>query len=87
METHLDHFGRVVIPKNIRGHLGLQAGAAIDIIEFNQQIILKPVGKKAPVVKKDGLLIFRGTALGDIAGTLWAHRNDRIAKIAGDHSL
>ena len=42
METTLDRFGRIVIPKKIRDDFNLKPGSQISIEESDQVIILKP---------------------------------------------
>ena len=42
METTLDKFGRIVIPKEIRDDFNLKPGSQIRIEESEQTIILKP---------------------------------------------
>ena len=80
METTLDRFGRVVIPKQVRDDLGLKAGAILQIEETKEKILLKPVREEPHVVVKDGVLVFSGTANGDIVDAIRSHREDRMAR-------
>jgi AbrB family looped-hinge helix DNA binding protein len=82
MKTTLDRFGRLVVPKKIRNKLGLRAGSAIEIEEHENEIVLKPAGHEAPLQMEGGLLVFAGSAVGDIAGAVRAHREERLANIA-----
>ena len=66
METTLDRFGRVVIPKQVRDDLGLKPGTVLEIEEVEQEIILKPADREPHVAIKDGVLVFSGAAAGDI---------------------
>ncbi|MBW1999626.1 MAG: AbrB/MazE/SpoVT family DNA-binding domain-containing protein [Deltaproteobacteria bacterium] len=68
METTLDRFGRVVIPKRVRDDLGLQAGAVLQIKQEGHKILMEPVHEGPPIVVKKGVLVFQGTATGDIEG-------------------
>jgi len=43
MKAALDRFGRVIIPKKIREHLGLDAGKMLSIEENEGAVLLKPV--------------------------------------------
>ncbi|MBI4710191.1 MAG: AbrB/MazE/SpoVT family DNA-binding domain-containing protein, partial [Nitrospirae bacterium] len=43
METILDKFGRVVIPKEIRDDLGLKPGEVIQVKESGNEVVLKPL--------------------------------------------
>lgn len=79
MQTTLDRFGRVVIPKQVRDDLGLKPGAVLEIEEVEQKIFLKPMHGEPHVVTKDGVLVFSGTAIGDIVGAIRSHRRERHA--------
>ena len=58
METSLDRFGRIVIPKKIREDFNLKAGTPIRIEENEQAIILTPVREEPNLHVKDGVLVF-----------------------------
>lgn len=81
MQTTIDKFGRVVIPKEVREDLRLQPGTVLKIEEQEEKILLQPIEEESSLVVKDGILIFSGTAAGDIAGTVRAHRGERLIKI------
>ncbi|MBW2333424.1 MAG: AbrB/MazE/SpoVT family DNA-binding domain-containing protein [Deltaproteobacteria bacterium] len=40
METTLDKFGRIVIPKRVRDDLGLKPGAVLQIEQAEQKILM-----------------------------------------------
>jgi AbrB family looped-hinge helix DNA binding protein len=77
MDTLLDKFGRVVIPKQIRENLGLQPGAKIHIEEDECEIRLIPLHGEPDVKMKEGVLVFTGTATGDIRNALRNLREER----------
>jgi len=77
METTLDRFGRIVIPKVIRDDFNLKPGSPIRIEESDQVIILKPIQGDANLHWKDGVLVFSGTPLGDLSKELEKNRQDR----------
>jgi AbrB family looped-hinge helix DNA binding protein len=81
METTIDRFGRIVIPKEIRDDFNLKPGSPIRIEESDQVIILKPLQGEANLHWKDGVLVFSGTPLGDLAKALEEHREDRAKKL------
>ena len=58
METTLDKFGRIVIPKKIRDNLGLTPGITIKIETAGKEVVLKPLLEESPVEFKDGVLVF-----------------------------
>ena len=84
MQTVLDKFGRVVIPKQIRLHLGLKAGTLLKIEEREHQVLLEPVDEETGLVEKDGLLVFSGSASGELSGLVSAHRGARLEKLGFD---
>ena len=53
METTLDKFGRIVIPKKIRDDLHLEPGDQIRVEENGQAIVLKPARGEPNLVLKD----------------------------------
>ena len=58
----MDKAGRVVLPKPIRDHLRLSAGANLELEERAEGIMLRPVKRRLSLVEKDGLLVHRGEA-------------------------
>jgi len=81
METSVDRFGRIVIPKKIRDDFDLKAGTPIRIEESEQTIILTPVHGEPNLHVKDGVLVFSGSPLEDLSDTLAKHREERIKSI------
>lgn len=80
METKVDKFGRVVLPKDIRDNLDLKPGQVLRIEKSDDAVILKPLRKESPLHIKDGVLVFSGTATGDIMEAVKQHRNERLKK-------
>ena len=81
METTVDRFGRIVIPKKIRDDFNLKAGTAIRLEETEQTIILRPVQGESNLRVKDGILVFSGTPLEDLGDALAKHREERIKSV------
>ena len=81
METSLDRFGRIVIPKKIREDFNLKAGTPIRIEESEQAIILTPIHGEPNLRVKDGVLVFSGSPLEDLSHALAKHREERIKSI------
>jgi len=81
METTLDRFGRIVIPKEIRDDFNLKPGSQIRIEESDQVIILKPLEGEPNLHRKEGVLVFSGTPLGDLSEALEKHREDRAKSV------
>jgi AbrB family looped-hinge helix DNA binding protein len=80
-ETIVDRFGRIVIPKKIREDFNLEAGTQIRFEESEQGIVLKPVHGEPNLHWKDGVLVFSGSAMGNLSEALEKHREDRARNI------
>ncbi len=81
METILDKFGRVVIPKEIRDHLGLKPGEVLQIERLEGEVMLKPLREESLLHTKDGVLVFSGTATGNnMMEAVRAHREEQLKK-------
>jgi len=83
METTIDRFGRVVIPKHVREGLGLEAGEALVIEERSEGILLRPVREGAPLKQKGRVLVFAGQATGEPGNLVRKARDERLHKLAG----
>lgn len=82
MKTTIDRFGRLVVPKTIREKLGLRPGDEIEIEEQDNRIVLKNVEERYPLLVEDGVLIFSGTASGDLLESVTRQREQRISKLS-----
>jgi AbrB family looped-hinge helix DNA binding protein len=83
MEVTLDRFGRVVIPKAVREHLGLGPGTVLDIEEGEEEgILLRPRRPEPDLVEEDGVLVFTGEATADLEAAVERHRQNRSRQVA-----
>ena len=82
MQLVVDKFGRVVLPKALRHDLGLGPGERVDVEEQPECIILRPARKRSVVTHKDGLLVFSGSAEGDLTQALAQHRREQTGRAA-----
>ena len=82
MQSTLDKFGRVVIPKSVRDELHLTPGTALSIEERNGEVVLRPTWETPPVIRKGGLLLFSGEAVGDLLEVQAEQRRARRKKAA-----
>jgi len=82
METTLDRFGRIVIPKQVRDDLGLSPGSVLKLEERDEEIVLKPVAERSPLILKDGILVFTGEVEGDLETALRRDRDERSRRLA-----
>jgi AbrB family looped-hinge helix DNA binding protein len=80
MRLAIDKFGRVVLPKPMRDDLALGPGSLLDVAEEGDSIRLRPVRSEATLKKKDGVLVFSGQAVGDLADALREQRQNRLSR-------
>jgi AbrB family looped-hinge helix DNA binding protein len=59
MVTNLtvDKAGRIVLPKPLRDHMQLTPGDSLELSHTDQQIVLRPIRKQAPMRKKHGIWV------------------------------
>jgi AbrB family looped-hinge helix DNA binding protein len=81
METTVDKFGRVVIPKKIRDEHDLEPGTQVRIEEKDDGIILIPVRGEHNLRSKDGVLVYTGMPTGDIGDVVSKHREKRARSV------
>jgi AbrB family looped-hinge helix DNA binding protein len=80
MQAKVDKFGRVVIPKALRDGMGIEPGDAFQIEREGERIVLKLLEEEVQIVDKQGVMVFRCTAAGDLAAVVEEHRRERISK-------
>ena len=56
----LDKAGRVVLPKDLRDKLRLEAGDELLVEETGEQIVLRPVRAQATLKKERGVWVYQG---------------------------
>ena len=80
MQTTVDKFGRIIIPKKIRDHLGLEPGTSVEIEEDKGRLVFTVAHEQPMLEYEDGILIYTGTLTGDVDETLSQVRGNRIAR-------
>ena len=79
MNTKVDKFGRVVIPKNLRKAFRLGDGVAIKIIQMKEGLLLEPIQQEPLLKKKGNVLVFTGEGEAfDLEYAVERSRTDRI---------
>ena len=81
MKTRVDRFGRVVVPKTIRDRHGIGPGCEVEIEDSGENIVLRVLSDYPGLVEKDGILVFRGRAAGDMESVVRSLREDRFKKL------
>jgi AbrB family looped-hinge helix DNA binding protein len=83
MELSIDKFGRVVLPKKLRDHLGARVGLKVEVFETADGLLLKPVRHTSALIHKNGILVHQGQPSPDIAWPTLVEdeRDERIRKI------
>jgi AbrB family looped-hinge helix DNA binding protein len=56
----LDKAGRVVLPKDVRDQLRLEAGDELLVEQADEQIVLRPVRPQATLKKERGVWVYQG---------------------------
>ena len=83
MKTKVDRFGRIVVPKEMRDRHGLVPGSQVEIEDSAETIVLRVLSDLPGLVEKQGILIFRGRATGDLDSAIRSQRNERLRKTGG----
>jgi AbrB family looped-hinge helix DNA binding protein len=83
MKTSIDKFGRIVVPKEMRKRHGLLPGTEVIVEDAGETIVLKPAADQSGLFEKDGLMVFRGRALGDLDAAIRGQRVDRLRRAGG----
>ena len=83
METVVDEFGRITLPRRVREDLHLAPGAVLSIEEQAGGIFLKPLEEEPPLIVKEGVLVFAGELEGNPDEAIEQDRADRIHRLLG----
>jgi AbrB family looped-hinge helix DNA binding protein len=78
VKTAVDRFGRIVVPKELRDRHGLLPGSEVEIEDSTGTITLRMASDLPGLVEKEGILVFRGPATGDLDSSIRSHREERL---------
>jgi len=79
LRATIDKAGRVVIPKELRDALHLEAGDLIEVEGSGESITLRPARDETALVKREGVWVHRG------GGSLSVEEvNEAIARTRGE---
>jgi AbrB family looped-hinge helix DNA binding protein len=80
METSIDKFGRVLIPKDLRDDLGLTEGTTLSVKVSKNQVILTPTSAGSPLARKGHVLVFTGVPEGQLRDAVKQDRRRRFER-------
>ena len=84
MESSIDRFGRLLIPKSLRHILGLGSGIKVQISVRGSSLVIEAIEPRPQFeVAPDGLPLLHGKADTDINFPLKSHREGRHRKLEG----
>ncbi len=78
MQTTLDKFGRITLPKAMRTHLGIDTDTLLEMQEQGDAVIIKVVHKQQYTSMEDGLLVYTGKMTGNVDHILDTIRDERL---------
>jgi len=83
METTLDKFGRIVIPKPVRDRLGVEPGTVLELEEDEEGgVVLRPRRAEPDLVEEEGVVVFTGEPTADLETAVERHRRSRSRGLA-----
>jgi AbrB family looped-hinge helix DNA binding protein len=80
MRAKLDSFGRVVIPKSIRDHMGLRPDDALEIEERKNGILLKFSSAEPVLEYQEEILVVKGELTEQAGDIVKEQRDKRLRK-------
>ena len=82
-KIQIDAAGRIVLPRPVRQHFHLEAGALLELEVAEDAIILRPEKHQESLVEERGLLVHEGEPSGDLLSIVQAVRERRDRDAAG----
>ena len=86
MQTSIDKFGRVLVPKELRDGMGLAPGALLELERSGDSLVITPAAQSPLLLREGGVLVFTGEFLGhasDICEMIDKGRADRDRQVSG----
>ncbi len=85
METTVDRFGRIVIPKSLRELLGLDPGTAVEITAEGPDLVLHPLHGEPNIVVREGVTMYDAAPVGDVDHVIQKERQKRLERFSRGH--
>ena len=83
MKARVDRFGRLVVPKELRERHGLVPGSEVELEDSLDTIVLRPLADLPGLVEKEGIMVFRGRATGELDSAIRSQREKRLRESQG----
>ncbi len=86
LRSTIDKAGRVVIPKELREALHLEAGDLIEVEGSGESITLRPARNDTPLVTREGVWVHRGggtLSIEEVNESIAHNRNERERRLTG----
>jgi len=83
MQLTIDRYGNISLPESVLKNYQLIPGSVLDIEESREAIILKPARREFPLKKKDGVLIYTGSAEISLEEFIKTQREKRFDQQSG----
>jgi AbrB family looped-hinge helix DNA binding protein len=88
VEVSVDNQGRIKIPEAVRNRLGLSPGTRLIFEEGERGEICLHFPEASPVlVHKEGVLVIRAVATGDLRDVVRRERDQRLSDLVGRSGL
>lgn len=84
MESKVDSYGRILVPKELRDRLGFSADTPVELeIDDDEKLIIRRKGESG-LIERYGLLVYRGGRVTEEAGRVARQvRRGRDEKLRG----
>jgi AbrB family looped-hinge helix DNA binding protein len=86
MQTSIDKFGRILVPKELRDGMGLAPGAPVELERSGDSLVITPRTQSPLLVREGNVLVFTGEFLGQAPGIcemIDQGRADRDRQVSG----
>lgn len=81
MEITIDELGHILIPKQVRERLGIDAQARLSLEIKDGRIILQPIPKEPEIYYEEGILVVKTERIEDMETIIDELRQERINEL------
>jgi AbrB family looped-hinge helix DNA binding protein len=83
MQTAVDRFGRIVLPKQVRDALGMTPGTLLEIERSEGEVRLRPAVGEPNFVERGCVLVYSAPASAELGDAVRKHRDERLRRAGG----